>query len=241
MFNKKETLHLLISVLILSIVFGWNDGRSTFNAVLWFSNFLKVFLFVSIAIIVHELAHKIVAHKFDATTNYEIIHLKKIWFQGELKKPLPFWAFISVFLTIISKGQLFFTGIGKTIISSEEKRRIGRKFIYLTGYEEALILLSGPLANVFLVLLVQIFSKALGNTTTDFININLILALWYLIPLPGFDGNGIYFGSRWLYIFGLAFIVLAFVLKFLPFFWTIILSIFLAATVTLFFYWKEEK
>lgn len=239
MFNKREGLHLVISIFVISIVFGWNDGRTTFNAALWFENFLRIFFMVSIAILVHELGHKIVAKRKDAQTEYELITIEKISFKGKLAKPLPLWTLLALLLTVLSQGKLFFTGIGRTKVWTEPKRRVGRKFPYLTGYEEALILLSGPLANIFLILIVNFFGKVTGNDYTAFANINLLIALWYMVPIPKFDGNGIYFGSRYLYVFGLIFILLTFLLQKLSIFWGTLISLLIAGIATAIYWWKQ--
>ncbi|HZX12645.1 MAG TPA: hypothetical protein VFE88_04285 [Candidatus Nanoarchaeia archaeon] len=239
MFDKKEALHLLATILILSIVFGWNDGQPTFIANTWILNFLKIIFIVSIAVLAHELSHKLTARKFDANSTYHLLTIKHLIFKKELKKPLPLYSLIALFLALTSKGKLFFTGIGGNTITSTERQRTGRKYPLVSGYEQALILLSGPLANVFLVLLASVLEKSLSTEFPTFISVNLLLALWYMIPLPGFDGNGILFGSRFVYVFGLSFILSAFLLKFLSLPLTLGLSLLIAGISTLLYYWKD--
>jgi len=240
MFNKKEALHLLATILILSIVFSWNDKNPSFNITIWFTNFLTVLIMVSVAVLIHEVAHKVVAKRKDATSEYHILNITRIWFQEKLKKPLPVWSFLALFITFASRGQLYFTAVGGNTIEPIQHKRTGRKHMFLTGYEEALILLSGPLANIGLIVLANLAGKAFGFNLEQFITINIVLALWHLVPLPGFDGNGIYFGSRFLYLFGLAFIVGAFLLQWLSLVWSVPLSLLLASLATLLYYWKDQ-
>ncbi len=240
MLKKRELIHFVISILILSLVFGWNDGKSTFDVAYFLANFLKIIILVTLTLLVHELGHKLTARFYDAETEYELITLERIWFKGKLKKPIPVFPIVAVFLAIVSKGQLFFTGIAKTKILTQSKRRVGRKFIELTGYEEALILFSGPLANILLILLLTILGRMLGTNFPTFITINLFVALWYMVPLPGFDGNGIYFGSRFFYIFGLAFLVLALLLQTLSPIWGTLGALLLATIIGWINFWKQQ-
>ena len=241
MFTKRELFHLTITVLILSFVFGWNDGQTIFVAEHWLANFIKIVAIVLLALLAHELGHKFVAKRYDLQTEYKINNIERIWFNTKLKKPLPLWAILSVLLTFLSRGQLPFTSIGTTTVTADEKMRIGRKFTFPTGYEEALILLAGPFANLLLILLSKLAGNALGTEFNTFMYINLIIAFWSLVPLPGFDGNAIYFGSRYVYFFGVSFFVISLLFHFFSIILALVLGLLLAGLTTFLYYFGMIK
>jgi len=219
MFGKKEIRHLTIGILILSFVFGFNDGRENFVFGYWLLNFLLVAVVVAISVLARELVRKFVAYRKGCRTEYNLWFIKKFSYRptSGLKTGFPFFPIVAVFLAFISNGKAFFTAIETNTVEAVRKYRVGRKFTRLTEYDEAIILLSGILTSAFFVLFFSSLSKMVNINLNIFVVVNFWLALYALLPIPPLDGGKILFGSRSLYIFSVAFIVALFLMKFILF------------------------
>lgn len=241
MFGKKEIRHLIIGILILSFVFGFNDGRETFNFGYWLLNFLLVLVVVAISVLVRELVRKFVAHRKGCKTEYNLWFVKQVSFRptGGLKTGFPIFPIISVFLTLISNGKAFFTAIETNTVEAVRKYRVGRKFTRLTEYDEAIILLSGVLTSAFFVLLFSGLNKIFGIFSL-FIVVNFWLTLYALLPIPPLDGGKILFGSRSLYVFSVAFIIALFLMKDLNIILSLMFS-FIIAFILLIIYYRGAE
>lgn len=244
MFGKKEVKQLLISAVILGFVFGFDDGAETFKLSFWLFNFVIVTIIVGLSIFGREFIKKLIAKRKNCTTEYEIWWLKRFGFKSGskfknvgLKKGIPLFSILAVMFSFVSLGKIFFTAIGKTDVKSVKSHRVGRKFIEVTNYEEAVILLSGIVFNLLLVL---IFNAVNLYPLNLIFIINFWLVIYNMLPIPPLDGGKIFFNSILVYIFGLAFIILAFGLKDLNVIFNIVLSVIIAFVLLFIFYYFGE-
>ena len=60
-FKKKEVYSLILGIIILAFVFGFDDGKETFNIYNWIINFIRLVLIVAISLITHTISHKLIA------------------------------------------------------------------------------------------------------------------------------------------------------------------------------------
>ncbi len=242
MFGKKEIRHLIIGILILSFIFGFNDGRENFVFGYWLLNFLMVLVVVAISVLVRELVRKFVAHRKGCKTEYNLWFVKQVSFRptGGLKTGFPIFPIIAVFLAFISNGKAFFTAIETNTVEAVRKYRIGRKFTRLTEYDEAIILLSGVLTSAFFVLFFSSLSKMVNVNLNIFVVVNFWLTLYALLPIPPLDGGKILFGSRPLYVFSVAFIIALFLMKDLNIILSLLFS-FIIAFILLIIYYRGAE
>lgn len=213
MFTKKEAKHLVISIIILGLVFGFDDGKSRFQLGYWLTNLVFVTLLVAFSIMFREMIVKWKASRHDAQSEYEVWIIKQVWFggHGKLKRGLPLGIFISLLLSITSRGKAFFTAIGVHKIKENLVARAGRKRVYIKDWELAQIGMWSIWANVLLVI-VGVFLKNYGITINKFIEINMFIALFNMLPFGDLDGAKIFFGNLFLYIFNLTFLIITFLL-----------------------------
>jgi hypothetical protein len=240
-FTKGELNVFLLSALILGIVFGFDDGRASFELNYWLVNFVKVLIGVALAIFLREWVRKLVAKKCGCTTKFEILDVKRYFLYREstLKKGLPLGVLLALIITVLSVGKFFFTAINSTEIVEHRERRIGKRFARVTDFETGYITLSAALVSVFLALIFKMLSNYINLDV--FVTINLWMCLLSFLPLGSLDGTKILFGSRVLYLFGLVFSVLCFILMSLTgIIGTIALSLITAVVITILYVFYKE-
>lgn len=120
-------------------------------------------------------------------------------------KTLPLGAILSLLTTVFSVGKLFFVAVGRYNLVLEDKGRFGRKNVHISDYDEAKIALAGPLTNVALMLVFQLFNR--NGMLDQAVFINGMIAIFHMIPFSTLDGAKIFFGSKLMYMFSLAFVL----------------------------------
>lgn len=241
LFQQKETRLLAITILLLGIIFGFNDGETVFNLTHFFLNFVQMTIMAGIGVLVHEIAHKLAARRKNLEITYHFWTLDRISPAMKIKNGIPIGPIIALLVTFFSNGLFYFTALGENNISVDPKKRIGRKWTEVLDYEQALILLSGPVANILLVILLNVISRFTSYDLTTFMMINLFMAFWAMLPLPGLDGGKIFFGSRNVYFFGLAFLIMGFLLQKTGIIFSISISLITAIAILILYYYKYEK
>lgn len=240
MFTKREIIHLVISILILAFVFGFDDGNPSFVLNHWVINFLRFFLVVAIALLFRELTVKVFARRHDANSEYEIWNIKRVWFTGTTKLPrgFPFGIIIAFVLAIASRGNVFFTALGIHKLEENKVARAGRKNPTLNYSEEAQIVSMGILSSLFLAVVSIVIGKVFALNTTNFVTVNFFIALFNMIPLSNLDGAKIFFGSLLMYIFLLVFIVVSFLLIKSSIILGLVVALIMACLIAVLYFYK---
>lgn len=247
---KSEIRPFLITLFLVTLAFGFNDGSESFVFSLWFSNFISVLIASVIVICFMILGFKLMARRYGFGAEFSLSLIKRYGlapyskfpkrfkFLGKRReiKGLAWGTILSPIITLISNGRLPFIPLSTYNLVFEKASRFGRKFVQVTDIEEAKIALAGPLANVLLVLVLSIFNWS--GTFDKIIIISAVFVLFHMIPFADLPGTKIYFGSRLLYIFSLVF-MLAFYgsILFLHPLLTIILSILFAIILAIVYYY----
>ncbi|GEM_PF-1603834 len=240
MFTKKEIFALIFSLFILSFVFGFDDGTKKLVLNTWLFNFFKIFVLVTLAVFVRELAMKLHARTDDALVEYELWGIRRVWFTGNglLHRPLYLGTLIAILMTLSSKGAFFFTALGNHKITERGSARVGRRLTRLNYSEEAQIISAGIFANIFLAILGIFLGRIFHFNAQQFVNINFYLILFNLFPLSNLDGAKLFFGSLLGYIFMLVFFIVTFFILKISIVLALILAILLACFATFFYFYK---
>jgi len=179
-FNLMEIRDLTISVLILGLIFSIALPSFQIERSTPIMNFLIAIVIVGPALLFHELAHKFVAQKYGCKAVYVI------W---------PMGIMLSVFLTLITAGNIIFAALGAVAISTSYATRVGYRYVGLSGQELGKIAASGPFTNMIIAVIAYIFMWVNPQIFQAIVSINLLVALFNLMPFPPLDGSKI-FGWR---------------------------------------------
>ncbi len=238
--------------MLSGFVFGFDDKEAVFEFSNWFFNFLKFAIYSFIALVVYAGAQYFVANKYGTTVNYNFWGVQRFSYtKGAYLRPIKFGPFTikikkiplgilaPLLITFLSSGGLFFTGIISSVFTINPAYRLGRLFTKLTEFEEAKIAVSGAFANILLAILIKGMEI---NSLDNLVLVCSITAVSYMLPFPGLDGIKVYFGSKLLYIFSFAFILIsAFSLNFISGFITLILAFLAALTILISYFYKKNQ
>jgi len=210
--QPEEFRDLAIAVLVLA--FGFSvvfPGEATVSN--WFSHFLLSVVLVSFSVLVHEIVHRAVAERLQATVH------SKVWPTGV----------IATFVTsLLSSGRFVFAAPWAVSITPRRFIRPGQAYAkgHLGPHDSALIAVAGPLANFGLAVLAKLLP--VSSLSQQLILINVALAAFNLFPfftlipiafakmgpsgarlteMPYVEGEFVFFGSRPLWIFTFVFVV----------------------------------
>ncbi|MDP3918709.1 MAG: site-2 protease family protein, partial [Nanoarchaeota archaeon] len=71
MFKKKEIFYLVISIIVMGLALGFDDGAEVFNFGFWITNMFWIMVMVGFSFTLHQLAHKWVAKIHGFQTEYQ--------------------------------------------------------------------------------------------------------------------------------------------------------------------------
>lgn len=167
----EEALHILVSVVTISIAFTILYSGS-FDITQDFAfNFAQIIFTVGLGFIIHELAHRYVAIRYGAKAKYKA------------------WTFGLVFAILTSFIGFVFAAPGAVYIYGKN----------LTRDQNGRVALAGPLANLVLAVLFALLgflAPGLREVAGLGVQVNAFLGLFNLIPLHPLDGGKIYEYSK---------------------------------------------
>lgn len=211
LFDTKEVLNIILAALILGFIFSfqdWGPGKTVVINI-GIMNLVKTAIISMVVLLVYLLAHKIAAIRNDCTSRFTLWGIKRYWFRKKhkLKRPIKLGIIIPLLLVILTNGYIKFAAVGSSELKEIRKRWIGKKYKHLTGYQTALIHLTGPLT---ILLLATILSST--ETLSKLVLISYSVAMFSMLPFSGLDGAKIFFGSPPLYVFSIIFMIATLIL-----------------------------
>ncbi|MBI4438312.1 hypothetical protein HY640_00095 [Candidatus Woesearchaeota archaeon] len=209
-FSRSELKWLLLSVVVMAFIVGFDDGRPEFNALFWGFNFLLSLVAVAIAVFVHESAHRITGIEQGYKTSF---------------KPSLYALIAGLIISFMSYGKVVFLAYGTCFINIIEKHRLGY-FRYQLGYFHlGTTTLMGPLANMLAAVVFHALPLVPDALREKIVWVNILVALTSFLPVPGLDGPQILYASRWLYflVLGAMIALSVFMLKGFPW-WAVIIA-----------------
>jgi len=229
-FQQEEWRGFLITVLVLAIIFSFDEwGSTSFEVSEGFANLLLAILIVSLAVAVHHAAQRLLALWY----GFRPEHI--LWWQG-----LTF----SAVLTVFSNGNIKFLPGSALMIHHMPTHRLGF-YRYGPNFKTfASIAAVGPGANLVLAGILRIAGEATGlppELVGKAYAFNLLFAAYNLLPFPPLDGSRIFYGSRLLYVFVVSAILGYIVLALAVGIRSIILAVLIGAVAWFLFYVVFER
>ncbi|MBI2671496.1 hypothetical protein HYX16_01040 [Candidatus Woesearchaeota archaeon] len=239
----------MISLLITAFVFGFQDKEVTFVFSRWILNYLKFLILSLIALGTYIGAQTYLSHKYGSKTDYEIWSIWRIGFAKSSHLPMKLFGslklnyiypgiILPLLVSFLSDGKMYFAAVLSSIITINPIYRFG-KGEHLTEFEEAKIALSGPLSNILMAFIIKIFEI---NFLKDLMLVNIFIAISYMLPFPGLDGIKVLFGSRYLYLASILFILISsLLLNFINGTAVLILSLIISLTALIVYFYRKNK
>jgi len=228
-FNGNEIKAMIVSILIIAFILSFKSwGTEVLDVTLGLYNFFSAILIVTLSFLVHLTLQRLYAFKLGYTAEYNYSLYGLIG---------------GLILTFASNGNLFFLAPGHVTIKHKPRLRLGEFRYGMNMWEYAKIAAAGPLGNILLAILFKSLIFLNNPLIQRAMTINILLALFSMVPLPSTDGLDIFFGSRFFYVFWLILLVtISISLYLLSGIWLIIaisLSLAIIGT-TIYFVFVEE-
>ncbi len=233
--SYKEIKTILIIIIILTFIFGFNDNKGEFVLENWLLNLFYVFILVSLTILFNVLGYKLTAKYLG--TEAEI----KIWNSDVFREKFQFTKMyryiltpvLPVLITLFSNGKLFFSCLSTFDIKNETL--YGKKFLKLSYLNIGLIAVGGLFFNFILMIFFKLLNLDKG------VLINAWFIFWNLLPLSNLPGAKIFFASRIMYLFSLIFFILnIFLVQVLSVLTAIITSFFFSILLAIVYFYFVE-
>jgi len=187
-FSPREVFELAVTVIVLAFIFGYNDKQEVFSISYWLFNFVKMIIIVAIAVVLHEVGHKLASLYVGMRSEYQM------WPTGLL---------IGILFTFISNGKWYIVLPGGILLHHMAIQRLGHFRYGLNYFTQGMLAVAGPMANLILATFFKTLS--LFGVFPEFFDtmtfINLYYAVFTMLPLPRLDGIHLFFATRLIYVF----------------------------------------
>ena len=170
MLEKDEIINIIVSIIVLGFIFTFRGfGNTQYLA----SHIVQNTIMVSLAFLIHELAHREVARKLGFFARYEM------WGAGVL---------MSVLLSLVSNGSIGFASLGAVVIYPVAD--LWGRTKYPGKHDELLISSAGPISNIVLGMIgfILYYMRIPIPGIYEFIYLNIWLAFFNMLPIPPLDG-----------------------------------------------------
>jgi Zn-dependent protease len=191
-FSKDEVLALIITILAYAFIISfrqWGPTPGKVELAYGLKNMFLGILIMTITVIPHISLQRISGLNVGFRVEY------KPWIYGII---------FSFIICIITNGYVWFLFLpGGIFIHLLSAHRLGYFRYGLNMMAHALIAFAGPLANIIIAIIFKILHSILpGNPLLGkIVLVNMLFAVFSLLPIPPLDGSRIFFQSRMGYAF----------------------------------------
>ena len=228
-FGHNEKRDLFIAVLIIGFIFSFKDwGTETVDLVYGFRNFILTVIVAGISFFVHEIAHRYFALEIGYRSEF------KIWWGGLIA---------SLILVLLSNGRIQLILPGGMVNAIMARHRLGEFRYGLNYWENGMVALYGPLANLLLAFVGKFFLIVFPNSFffEKFIYLNVLFAICTMLPIPPLDGISVFFGSRVIYVIAFLGILSSRLFIYFTGFWLSVIGALLAIVIGITIYYLKVE
>ena len=187
-FNRFEIRAFFLTTFILAFIWSFDKwGVKTFDFKAGLFNYVIALLLIGSALFVHHAGQKL----WGLRKGFRV--QQRLWWYGLI---------FSLLLVFLTDGKVKF--LAASGIFMLKGHRLGA-FRYGTNIRTyAAICLAGPIANILFgtffkqLVIIGLLPASIGN---PIFTVNMLFAVWNLIPIPPLDGSRILYSSRLLFAF----------------------------------------
>lgn len=187
--SPKEFKDYLLTVLVLTFIFAFNDGNEVFSWTYWFAHALLTFALCAISIYSHIMLTKMMS------LSRGLMHEYRMWTPGLIA---------GVVLALISNGNLYLLLFGGPFFTHSPIHRLGKFRYGLKLKDQGVSSMMGAVAHFVLATLGLFLGAQLGFMPEVFgylATMNFWLMVYSLVPVPRLPGFFIFFYSRLTFVF----------------------------------------
>jgi hypothetical protein len=229
-FSLEEIKGLLISIIVLAFIWGYNDGSGSFNLINWLGNYIKSFIMIAVILIMHISAQKLMGIKYGFMIEY------KVWLNGLIA---------GVIVTLLTNGFFPLLIPGGITLLHLTRLRIGEFRYGLNTVESTYSVIAGPYTNfIFAMFMKFIIWQVLGfdsEIIDEFFKLSLILAVYMILPFNPLPGIIAFVGSKFVYIFLFALLITYILMIAIFGFYSLIWGVIFGAIIFGIYYWTIEQ
>ncbi len=190
--SKKELIGSLATIAVVAFVFSFRQwGDETFNLVAGLTNLLLAAAMAAIALFFNQLGQRLIATYYGYDPEYEASMLGIM---------------LSLVLAFASRGLFVVFLPGYVVLHMLTGSRLGEFRYYTNLWEWAKSLFGAPLFNLGLACFLGSFRNP-SPFVTNLIKMNVMFALYSLLPLPTNIGLHMFWYYKYFWGFAVAFTV----------------------------------
>lgn len=191
--SKKEIKQIVITVLMIAFVWSFGKwGGATFNFVEGIKNFSLGIFYALTGVILNQFGQRILAVYFGYDPSYEYGMLGLM---------------IALVIAFASRGFLIFFFPGAINLRHLTASRLGEFRYYTNDWEWAKVGFMGPFLNIFIVIMLSPFKT--NPIIKDLMFMNIMFAIYALIPLPGNLGLYLFYPHIYFWTFTLGIVIVS--------------------------------
>ena len=227
-FDSRELKNIFAAILVLTFIWGFNDGHETFEVVRWTAHLFGVLIMSTIAVFTQIFVQKVFA----------VYHGYKMEFRA-----WPVGLVLGVIVTFITRGNFPLMLVGGPTVMHLSRLRVGEFRYGLNTLQTAVSAFFGPLANIVVAMFLKaVIWQIMGIQWAwldEFFIFSMAFAVYSMLPIPPLSGILVYYGLKLLYIFGFAamlgYILLIVIFGYYSLIWAFIIGVVVWGSYNLFF------
>lgn len=179
-FSRTELNGLIVLIIVFAFIYSFTRwGEQAFSLQAGLKNLLFALIIVGLSVMIHHSAQRMVGLWY----GYRIEH--RVWWMGLI---------IGLLAVVLSNGKVLIF-VGSTLFAHfMPAHRIGKFRFGPSTRQIGASAFAGPLACVVISFFLALaFPSPFFN---DFLNFNLLFAIYNMLPIPPLDGFLVYAGSK---------------------------------------------
>jgi len=194
-FTLPELRNIILAILVIGFMYGFNDGQPEWNTAYWAYNMLVSMGIVAVAMFVFQAGQRIAG----LSAGYKVEF--QMWWPGLI---------LALVITFIARGHIWIPIAGGMALHHMAGHRLGFFRYGINVLDIGVIAMCGPLVTVIFATIVKQIGLLIAPGGIPIIDklywFCLVFAWVNMLPIPPLAGSKQLFNSRLPYIFVFAFI-----------------------------------